>query len=190
MEQSPTASSTVGPFLHLGLTEKHSVTGLASAECKGERISLRCQIFDAEGVPVNDAMIEIWQADSRGRYAHPDDPRGSETEPGFRGFGRAASDVNGWCEFETVMPGQVPGPEGKFQAPHVNVAIYARGILQQLYTRVYFGGDPLNREDPVLMLIPEARRETLMAQANSVRPHEWLFEIRLRGENETVFFDV
>ena len=188
MNMEPTASSTVGPFLHLGLTEKHSITQLAAPEYQGERISLRFRLFDAEGLPVNDAMIEVWQADSQGRYAHPDDPRGGETEQGFRGFGRAATDESGSCEFETVLPGRTPGPEGKLQSPHVNVAIYARGILQQLYTRAYFAKNAANAEDPVLREVPEARRGTLMAQATG--PHEWLFEIRLRGENETVFFDV
>src|SRR5262249_44402568 len=163
MGQIPTPSSTVGPFLHIGLTDKHSVTRLASDQYKGERISLRCRIFDAEGAPVNDAMIEIWQADSQGRYAHPDDPRGGETESGFRGFGRAATDENGTCQFQTVMPGRVPLPGGKLQASHINVAIYARGILQQLYTRAYFAGNAANAGDEVLALVPETRRETLTA---------------------------
>jgi protocatechuate 3,4-dioxygenase alpha subunit len=191
MDHVPTPSATVGPFLHIGLTEKHSVTQLAAAESKGERVFLRCRVFDAENVPVNDAIIELWQTDNDGRYNHPDDPRGAATSPlVFMGFGRAATNERGFCEFETIKPGRVPAPDGKLQAPHINVAIYARGILLQLYTRIYFAGDPANEQDPVLALVPESRRKTLLACPDVSRPNGWQFDIRLRGENETVFFDV
>jgi protocatechuate 3,4-dioxygenase alpha subunit len=189
MDHVPTPSATVGPFLHIGLTEKHSVTQLAAAETKGERVFLRCRVFDAENVPVKDAMIELWQTDSDGRYNHPDDPRATSPLM-FMGFGRAATNEHGFCEFETIKPGRVPGPDGKLQAPHINVAIYARGILLQLYTRIYFAGGPANEQDPVLALVPESRRKTLLACPDVSRPNGWQFDLRLRGENETVFFDV
>jgi protocatechuate 3,4-dioxygenase alpha subunit len=190
MDHVPTPSATVGPFLHLGLIEKHSVTQLATPETKGERVSLRCRVFDAEDVPVNDAMIEIWQADSDGRYNHPDDPRAATSQLIFAGFGRAATNEGGYCDFETIRPGRVSAPDGKLQAPHISVAVYARGILLQLYTRIYFAGDPANEQDPVLALVPESRRKTLLAYPDTSRPNGWQFDIRLRGENETIFFDV
>jgi protocatechuate 3,4-dioxygenase alpha subunit len=190
MDHVPTPSATVGPFLHIGLTEKHSVTQLAAAETKGERVSLRCRVFDAQNVPVNDAMIEIWQADSDGRYPHPDDLPAQFPPQAFLGFGRAAPNEHAFCDFETIKPGRVSAPDGKLQAPHINVAIYARGILLQLYTRIYFAGDPANEQDPVLALVPESRRKTLLAYPDASRPNGWQFDIRLRGENETVFFDV
>jgi protocatechuate 3,4-dioxygenase, alpha subunit len=190
MEHVPTPSSTVGPFLHLGLTEKHSLTEVAPPAVEGRHIVLRCRILDADGAPVNDAMIEIWQADAQGRYRHPDDPRVNECDPRFLGFGRAATDEKGCCEFRTIMPGAVPAPNGTSQAPHISLAIHSRGILLQLYTRIYFAGDPANEQDPVLALVPKERRSTLMAVADSSHAGRWLFDIRLRGGNETVFFDV
>jgi len=190
MEHIPTPSSTAGPFLHLGLTEKHSITRVAPPNVKGKHIVLRCRIIDADGSPVNDAMIELWQADSEGRYRHPHDPRVNQCDPAFLGFGRAVTDERGCCEFETIVPGAVPGQSGTPQAPHISVAIYSRGILLQLYTRIYFGGNRANELDPVLRLIPKERRSTLMAHQDSSQTGRWLFDIRLRGENETVFFDV
>jgi protocatechuate 3,4-dioxygenase alpha subunit len=187
MDHVPTPSATVGPYLHLGLTEKYSVTQIAPPDVKGERIFLRCRIFDAENVPVNDAMIELWHADNDGRYRHAANPA---SDVSFSGFGRAATNEHGFCDFETVKPGPVPAPDGKLQAPHISVAIYARGILLQVYTRIYFAGDSANDHDPVLALVPESRRETLLAQSDPAHPNRWQFDIHLRGENETVFFDV
>jgi protocatechuate 3,4-dioxygenase alpha subunit len=187
MDHVPTPSSTVGPYLHLGLTEKYSVTQIAPPDAKGERIFLRCRIFDSENVPVDDAMIELWQADSDGRYRHADNP---SFDVSFSGFGRAATNEQGYCDFETIKPGRVPASDGNLQAPHISAAVYARGILLQLYTRIYFAGDPANEQDPILVLIPESRRQTLLAQPDTSRANGWQFDIRLRGENETVFFDV
>lgn len=187
MDHVPTPSATVGPYLHLGLTEKYSATQIALVGAKGERVRLRCRVFDAENTAVNDAMIEIWQADSDGRYKHTAD---SESEIPFSGFGRAATNEHGFCDFETIKPGRVPAPDGKLQAPHITVAVYARGILLQLYTRIYFSGDLANEQDPVLALVPEVRRKTLLARPDAFHPNGWQFDIRLRGENETVFFDV
>lgn len=188
MEYVPTPSQTAGPYLHIGLTNKHSVTQIASPTTQGERVFLKCRVLDVDGAPVNDAMLEIWQADGKGRYRGPNDV--STQEANFIGFGRAATDENGSCEFETITPGTVRGPGPSLQAPHLNVAVYARGILLQLYTRIYFAGDPANDVDPVLALVPSERRETLMAQPDPDRRGHWTFDIRLRGERETVFFDV
>lgn len=189
MEYVPTPSQTVGPFLHIGLTDKRSVTRIAPTGMQGERVRLKCRVIDSDGAPINDAMIEIWQADGEGRYS---DPTGnlSDSDSTFRGFGRAATDENGTCEFETIRPGRVAGPENALQAPHLNVAVYARGILLQLYTRIYFAGDPANEQDPVLALVPVDRRDTLMATPDGAAPGTWKFDLRLRGEQETVFFDV
>lgn len=151
---------------------------------------LACRVLDGDGAPVPDAMIEIWQADTNGKYNHPDDRQDKIVDPAFLGFGRMGTADDGSCSFETIKPGRVPGPGNVLQAPHLNVAVFARGMLKQLYTRMYFDGDPANREDPVLALVPEDRRETLIARPDSGRPGVWRFELHLQGEHETVFFDV
>lgn len=181
MELVPTPSQTIGPFFHLCLTTDAALGRLAGPDVKGERIRLACRVLDADGAPVDDAMIEIWQADADGDY-----PPGSDRS--FRGFGRLCTDVQGTCVFESIVPGQVQCSEGARQAPHVNVLIFTRGLLKQLVTRIYFAGEPLNQSDPILALVPEERRGTLMAQRGD--PDLWNFEIRLSGDNETVFFDV
>lgn len=189
MEHVPTPSQTAGPYLHIGLTNRHSVTQIGAPGVPGERVRLKCRVLDAEGAPLNDAMIEIWQADANGCYNHPDDhAHGADAR--FYGFGRAATDENGACEFETIRPGSVLGPHNSSQAPHLNVAVFARGILLQLHTRIYFAGDPGNHSDPVLALVPADRRDTLMARPDPQQPGSWLFDVRLRGDQETVFFDV
>jgi protocatechuate 3,4-dioxygenase alpha subunit len=190
MEDVPTPSQTVGPYFHIGLTNKHSVARIGAPEVPGERVHLTCRVLDLNGAPVPDAMIEVWQADSEGKYNHPADPQAQEPESSFYGFGRAATNENGACEFETIRPGCVPGPGNKPQAPHLNIAAYARGILLQLYTRIYFAGDAANESDPVLALVPAERRHTLMARPASEGADSWRFDIRLRGDQETVFFDV
>jgi protocatechuate 3,4-dioxygenase, alpha subunit len=186
----PTASQTAGPYVHLGLTSHGAVACLAGAEATGDRLRLTCRILDGEGVPVPDAVIEMWQANGDGKYQHPEDPQPTATVPTWRGFGRLPVGEDGVCAFETVKPGCVPGPGATRQAPHLNLAIFARGLLKQLNTRAYFAGDPANSEDPILALVQEERRATLMAQRDPSRPGGWNFEIRLGGEGETVFFDV
>ncbi len=190
MEHVPTPSQTVGPYLHIGLTNRHSVTRIASPEVAGERVRLKCRVLDVDNAPVNDAMIEIWQADAEGRYNHPDAPQAPVPDSPFQGFGRAATDQAGSCEFETIRPGRAHGPGNTMQAPHLNVAVYARGILLQLYTRIYFAGDPANDGDAVLSLVPADRRETLIAHPDPQQSGSWLFDIHLSGDQETVFFDV
>jgi protocatechuate 3,4-dioxygenase, alpha subunit len=187
---TPTPSQTVGPFFHLGLTGPRCVGRIAGPGVEGERIALTCRVLDGDGTPVNDAMIEIWQADAKGTYHHPDDPRSHSDNPEFLGFGRQETDEDGRCVFETIKPGRVPGPNNHLQAPHLNLTVFARGLLKHLTTRVYFSGDPVNLDDPILLLVPLERRDTLMALEHPARRGAWLINIHLSGERETVFFDV
>src|SRR5215471_4454024 len=185
----PIPSQTVGPFFHF-ITDAASIGCLVTDSTKGERIRLFCRVLDGHGAPVDDAMIEIWQANAQGRYNHPDDLQSKELDPGFVGFGRLATDSRGICGFETIKPGRVPGNDGALQAPHINVSVFARGVLQRLATRAYFAGDPANSEDVVLALAPADRRPTLLAQPDPAGQGRWVFDIHLCGEHETVFFDV
>ena len=191
MRMIPTPSQTVGPFFAFGLTgDKDSVRCVAGPGAKGERVLLVCRVLDGDEAPLPDAMIEIWQADADGKYNHPGDPQHKTTDSACTGFGRMGTGEDGLCEFETIKPGRVSGLGGMLQAPHLNVALFARGLLKQLYTRAYFANDLANREDPVLALVPENRRETLMAQLDGERRNCWKFNIHLQGQRETVFFDV
>lgn len=189
-----TPSQTVGPFLHVGLApapfgfrEIFSPT-VADAGVAGTRIRIEGHVFDGEGTPLPDAMLEIWQADSEGRYAHPADGRPLASNS-FRGFGRCPTAKDGGYQFATVIPGSVAGPDGKTQAPHINVGLFSRGILKRLFTRIYFAGNPANATDPVLALVPAGRRDTLMARPDPAKPGVYRFDIHIQGDNETVFFD-
>jgi protocatechuate 3,4-dioxygenase, alpha subunit len=185
----PTPSQTVGPFFRIELTtDEHCVSCVAGPHARGERIWISFRVLDGDDAPVNDAMLEIWQADSNGKYNHPDDTQTKRIEPGWVGFGRLGTGEDGTCVLETIKPGRVP--KRTLQAPHLVVAVFARGMLKQLYTRVYFAGDAANHDDPVLELIPPDRRGTLMARPDPARLRYWLFDVRLRGDHETVFFDV
>ena len=191
MDLEPTPSQAVGPFFHFCLTnDKCCVRSIAGPQVRGERVLLTVRVLDGNGEAVPDAMIEIWQANSEGKYNHPDDAQQKTVDTSFLGFGRMATAENGACEFETIRPGRVPGPGNIAQAPHLNLAVFARGMLKQLYTRIYFAGDPANQEDPVLALAPVDRQDTLMARPDAARPRGWRFDMRLQGEGETVFFDV
>src|SRR6185503_4761110 len=144
-----------------------------------------------DGKPINDCMLEIWQADSQGRYASPQDSRGRPNTQ-FKGFGRSATDKDGVFNFDTVKPGAVPGPGGKPQAPHIVVCIYSRGMLRQVYTRLYFADEGANASDPILALVPADRRGTLIAHKTDEQDGLTLyrFDIRVQGGNETVFFEI
>jgi protocatechuate 3,4-dioxygenase, alpha subunit len=191
MDQALTPSQTVGPFFHFCLThEQCCVRSIAGPQARGERVLLTVRVLDGNGEAVPDAIIEIWQANSEGKYNHPDDTQAKAIESGFLGFGRMGTEENGSCEFETIRPGRVPGAGNIAQAPHLNVAVFGRGMLKQLYTRIYFAGDAANQEDPVLSLVPADRRATLMAYPDATRPGGWRFDVKLQGEGETVFFDV
>jgi protocatechuate 3,4-dioxygenase alpha subunit len=199
-----TASQTAGPYVHIGLApaaaglpvrsqEKPNV--MVSGVTEGERIRIEGRIIDGAGAPLRDGLIELWQANAHGRYNHPADTRDQPLDPEFRGFGRAITDLeSGLFWFETIKPGRVPGRRGHgAMAPHVSLWIVARGINLGLNTRMYFGDESAaNAEDPVLRLIePAERRQTLIATREQ-RGGEvvYRFDIRLQGEDETVFFDV
>jgi len=179
-------SQTVGPYLHIGLTWLNT-SRIAGPGVKGERVTIQGRLLDGEGVGVSDGLIEIWQANAAGRYAHPEDRQKAPLDKGFRGFGRIPTDAKGAFKFTTIRPGRVPGPGGKLQAPHLSVTVFMRGLLKQLSTRIYFPGDPAHAQDPLLKLVPAARRATLVARRKAKGVLEW--NIVLQGTDETVFFD-
>jgi protocatechuate 3,4-dioxygenase, alpha subunit len=183
-------SQTVGPYFQIGLSGQRAIAQIAAPEVKGERIRLICTVFDGHGQTFGDAMIEVWQANADGKYNHPDDTQALPVDPAFVGFGRLVTDDHGVCEFDTIRPGRVPGPNDVLQAPHVSLSVFARGLLRRLPTRVYFEKDPANDSDPILALVPADRRNTLMARAVEGEKASWRFDIHLCGEQETVFFDV
>ena len=186
MSKALTPSQTIGPF-YFGTIIKAYHAELAPMGVAGERIELALTLHDAEGAIVPDGLLEIWQANSHGRYNHPDDRRNLPLDAGFDGYGRASTDTKGTAHFSTVRPGRVPWPAGGMQASHINVSVFARGVLNRLATRVYFDGDPALAEDPVLKLVDPARRGSLIARReNGV----WHLPIYLGGAKETVFFDI
>lgn len=186
MSLRASTSQTIGPYLRIGL-EWMQVEDMAPKGVAGERISIRGRVIDGSGKPVNDAAVEIWQANSHGRYAHAEDKQDKPLEKSFRGYGRSLTDDGGAFRFDTIKPGRVPGPAGKLQAPHLTVTIFMRGLLKHLQTRIYFPDDPANAEDPILGLVPAERRSTLIARRGADGALEW--NAVLQGRNETVFFD-
>jgi protocatechuate 3,4-dioxygenase alpha subunit len=199
-----TPSQTVGPFFAYGLTPKGRCewdpngsyswkntveSNLVTPDASGTRIRIEGVVLDGDGAPINDCMIEIWQADAQGRYAHPRDNRAPNTK--FKGFGRSATDKAGVFAFDTIKPGQVAGPGGKPQAPHIVVCIFSRGMLRQIYTRLYFDDEPANATDPILTMVPADRRGTLIAHKQAgTDPALYRFNIRVQGGDETVFFEI
>lgn len=186
MSLHATPSQTVGPYLHIGLTWLIT-ENLAPKGIPGERVRIQGRVLDGDGQPVNDALVEIWQANAAGKYAHPRDRQSKPLADGFRGFGRSATNRNGAFRFRTIKPGPVPGPGGKLQAPHIAVNVFMRGQLKQLVSRIYFPGETSNAQDPVLALVPADRRATLIARAVKPGVQEW--NVLLQGKAETVFFD-
>jgi protocatechuate 3,4-dioxygenase alpha subunit len=182
MSELLTPSQTVGPFLSLGLTwlEGHLVVPQGTPGA----IRISGVLTDGAGAPVGDGLVETWQADADGRFDHPDDPRGA-TGSGFRGFGRCATDGEGRFEILTVKPGAI----GDGQAPHIDVTVLARGLLDRVVTRIYFPDEAAaNAADPLLASLPPERAATLVAR--EVGPDELRFDIRLQGDGETVFLSV
>ena len=182
-----TPFQTVGPFFHDALSFECCDT-LVQDATQGQRIVVEGTIRDGAGQPVPDALVEIWQANASGRYNHPDDGRDKPIDAAFDGFGRAPTDASGHFSFVTIKPGSVPDPGGRAQAPHVVVGILARGILTRLVTRIYFDDEPGNDGDPILELVPPGRRHTLLARREA--DGRYRFDIRLQGDDETVFLDV
>jgi protocatechuate 3,4-dioxygenase alpha subunit len=180
-----TGSQTVGPYLHIGLNWLIT-RDVAGRGVKGARLSIAGRLLDGDGAGVSDGLIEIWQANAEGKYAHPEDRQQKPLERGWCGFGRIPTDAKGAFHFTTVKPGRVPGPDGKLQSPHLVVAVFMRGLLKHLATRIYFPDEPANAEDPVLRLVPAARRATLIPK-KSGKTLQW--NIVLQGKGETVFFD-
>ena len=183
-----TASQTVGPFFHIGL-EKLCIADLAESVSSGKKVAIRGRVLDGDGKPVTDALIEIWQANAHGKYPHPEDRQEKALDTGFRGFGRIATGDNGEFRFATIKPARVPGPRGTLQAPHLVVAVFMRGLLKHLVTRIYFAHDHANAEDPVLKLVPVERRHTLIAREPSGSQGALEWNVILQGKDETVFFD-
>lgn len=174
-----TASQTAGPYWHMIDFPEWADLLRAdgpNAGAAGERIILTGRITDGSGAVVPDAMVEIWQADPEGRY-----------DSGFHGFGRCASDAEGFYRFTTVKPGAVPGPGNSTQAPHIVITIFARGLMAGVTTRAYFAGDAGLAEDPVVALAPPDRRGTMIAR--DLGGGLWRLDIRLQGEGETVFLE-
>lgn len=183
----PTPNQTVGPYFHLGLAGLFQ-SEIAPPGVAGERLIVMGRVIDGDNRPVPDAMIEVWQADASGRYAHPEDRRGRPVDARFRGFGRVPADPDGVFRFSTVKPGAVPGSEDQLQAPHLLVSVFVRGLLKHLVTRMYLPDEGGNAQDPILALVQPARRATLVATSTrDVGVLEW--NIVLQGEGETVFFD-
>ena len=182
-------SQTVGPFFSFGLTDELS-SRIAESAAPGEHVRVGVRVTDGAGAPVPDAMVEVWQADADGRYAEPAGRDGRTRPPVFSGYARQGTDANGECEFHTVKPGRVADGQGGLQAPHLNVCLFARGLLRQIHTRIYFDGDPAIGEDAALARVPEDRRSTLVAREVGGEPGLWRFDIRMQGDQETVFFDL
>lgn len=189
-----TPSQTVGPFFAYGLVSDGAYdwpdafsNNLVTPETSGERIRIVGQVYDGDGVPVPDAMLEIWQANAQGSFSDPQDARGP-SNTSFKGFGRSGTSPEGAFAFETIKPGAVPGPDGAMQAPHIVMAIFARGMLLQLYTRIYFDGEAANDSDPVLAQVPRDRHATLIASHEGDAVYR--FDVHLQGDDETVFFEV
>lgn len=183
-----TTSQTVGPFFSIGLTRLNRAE-LAGADVSGERVSIEGRVLDGDDQPVPDAILEIWQANALGKYAHPDDTQDKPVEAEFSGFGRVPTDDEGRFRFRTIKPGTVPGPQEKPQAPHIVVSVFARGLLRRLVTRIYFPDEPANTGDFALSLVPAARRATLIARKIAGREDALAWDVRLQGPEETVFFD-
>ena len=189
MSLHATTSQTVGPFFKIGFSWLYR-DNLAGPGVAGERVEIAGRILDGDGKPVPDGIVEIWQANAQGKYAHPDDPQEKPVEPGFTGYGRVATDEEGRFRFTTIKPGRVPGPDGKLQAPHLAVSVFTRGLLRRLVTRIYFPDEPGNAEDFALGLVDPARRGTLIAKkmVGAAGSLEW--NVVLQGQGETVFFEI
>ena len=203
MSLQATTSQTVGPFFQIGLARFY-IDDLTGPGIAGETIEIEGRVLDGDGQSVPDGVIEIWQADAQGDYAHPGfseelasiqktDPQAKEhaqtqrEQSTFWGFGRVPTQADGSFRFKTIKPGRVPAPDGTLQAPHIAVSVFTRGLLRRLVTRIYFPDEASNAEDFALKLVEAERRHTLIAKKLRDGRLEW--NVVLQGANETVFFD-
>jgi protocatechuate 3,4-dioxygenase alpha subunit len=181
------ASQTVGPFFSIGLDYLNRAD-LTVPGISGAAVTIRGQILDGDGKPVPDALLEFWQADAAGNFSErPCEAEGNEAAE-FSGFARIATDAAGQFELRTILPGRCEGNGAAKQAPHIAVFIFMRGLLKPLYTRIYFAGEHSNDQDAVLNLVPESRRGTLTARKD-VEGKLFVWDVRLQGSDETVFFE-
>jgi protocatechuate 3,4-dioxygenase, alpha subunit len=203
MGAQATTSQTVGPFFQIGLARFY-VDDLTGRAVTGETIEIEGRVFDGDGQPVPDGVIETWQADAQGKYAHPESSeeqdniqrndtqakehmQGRRGQGSFWGFGRVPTQADGSFRFKTIKPGRVPAPDGTLQAPHIAVSVFTRGLMRRLVTRIYFPDEPSNAEDFALKLVEAGRRHTLIAKKVRGSRLEW--NVMLQGKDETVFFD-
>lgn len=209
MTQHPTCSQTVGPFFEIGLAPLYR-DNLITPDTIGEKITVAGRVLDADNQPVPDAVLEIWQADSQGRYPHIEDTpqlassssqSRNPSRSDFQGFGRIPTNEAGAFHFTTIQPGQVPAPDGSAQLPHIVVSLFMRGLLRRLITRIYFSPNPaaaprVNPQDPavandfILKHVPAQRRRTLFAIPSAGHPGHFTWTIHLQGPHETVFFEL
>jgi protocatechuate 3,4-dioxygenase, alpha subunit len=203
MSLRATTSQTVGPYFQIGLARFY-VDDLTEPGVSGDVIEIAGRVFDGDGQAVPDGVIEVWQADAEGQYAHPEFLRALESigksalpvtehmqaqrgQSAFRGFGRVPTQPDGSFRFKTIKPGRVAAPDGTLQAPHIAVSVFTRGLLRRLVTRIYFPDEPSNAEDFALKLVEAGRRHTLIAK--KVRDSRLEWNVVLQGKDETVFFD-
>ncbi len=189
MSLQATTSQTVGPFFKIGLEWLYR-DNLVGEGVSGERVIIQGRVFDGDGVPVPDAILETWQANAHGKYAHPEDTQDKPLECGFKGYGRVPVYAEGRFRLTTIKPGPVPGPDGNEQAPHLLVSVFMRGVLRRLVTRIYFPDEPRNAADFILNLVEPARRSTLIAKKTAGAPGTLEWNVVLQGPDETVFFDL
>jgi protocatechuate 3,4-dioxygenase alpha subunit len=189
MKLIATGNQPVGPFYHI-ILDRMLIPDVVSPGAGPEGITIRGRILNADHAPVPDGMIETWQANVHGKYAHPADTQEKPLQEDFVGFGRIVTDGNGAFSLTTVKPGRVPGPGGVMQAPHINVSVFMPGLLQRAVTRIYFPEEPANAEDPILRLVEHSRRVTLVAKDVSGGGALLEWNVILGGEGETVFFDL
>jgi protocatechuate 3,4-dioxygenase alpha subunit len=189
MSLQATTSQTVGPYFKIGLQWLNR-DNLVGEGVSGERVTIQGRVFDGDGVPVPDAILEIWQANAHGKYDHPEDTQDKPLESGFKGYGRVPVTAAGAFRFATIKPGSVPGPKGGEQAPHLLVSVFMRGVLRRMVTRIYFPDEPRNAADFILNLVEPARRPTLIAKKSAGAPGTLEWNVVLQGSDETVFFDL
>jgi protocatechuate 3,4-dioxygenase alpha subunit len=185
----PTAEITLGPFFPRRYVDEgaNDLTQRDGRAALGRRIAIHGRVVEAGGAPMDNLVLEIWQADAQGIFRDPRDPRHADADPGFAGWGRAATGNDGRYRFTTIMPGGYAMPDGTRRAPHVNVIVLFSGIMRHLQTVLFFDGEPGNDADPVLAAIePAALRPRLIAQREG---DGYRFDIVLRGDGETPFFD-